>query len=135
MFEMRRVFISLFKKREPLITHLESNTGGFTFRRDDDYTERVYWQKIERICTYKTDCYSYDMIWLMFERKDKDAIYIREETKGFADFMSAMNKAFSEIDAEWYVTVQMPPFAENFMILYERENHLNETQIQNHEEK
>jgi len=115
------IFKSLVKKREPIIIQVEVNEGGFSTQRNDGVTERVYWDEIERIYTYKVDCYAYDMIWLAFTRQDKDEVHIKEETQGFTDFMSAISKTFPNIDAEWYFKVMQPPFAENLTILYERE--------------
>ena len=36
--------------------------------------------------------------------------------------MSALGKAFPEINPEWYFAVMQPPFAENLTVLYERKD-------------
>ena len=87
---------------------------------EDGRAENVKWSEVERIFTYKVDCYSYDMVWLAFERSAHEgAVHIREEAEGFQDLMSAMGKAFTEINPEWYFNVMQPPFSEKLTVLFE----------------
>jgi hypothetical protein len=67
------------------------------------------------------DYLTFDMIWLTFVKQRGEVILqINEEAEGFADLMTAMNKAFSTIDQEWYQQVMLPPFEENRTVLFER---------------
>jgi hypothetical protein len=114
-------FKILFKKPGPRIIELEITDDGFITRRDDGYTEQVYWQEIKAIYTYKNDCFGYDSIWLAFEREEKEEVHVPEDAKTFGDFRTAVNQAFPNLNAEWYFDVMQPPFAENLTVLFERE--------------
>src|ERR1044072_4672036 len=121
MSSFKGFFKFLFQKREPIIIRVEIHDDGFTTYREDNFVEYFRWNEKNFICTYKVDCYTYDMIWLGFVLQDEREIQIREETKGFADFSSKVSETFLSIDKQWYFKVQLPPFAENFTILFERE--------------
>jgi hypothetical protein len=118
---LKNFFKTLVKKPEPRITTVEITDDGFITRKDDGFVEKVYWQEIKAIYTYKVDCYGYDTIWLAFEREEKEEVHVPEDAKPFSDFMTAVNQAFPNINAEWYFDVMQPPFAENFTVLFERE--------------
>jgi hypothetical protein len=110
------------RKPEQWVVRVHPSEDGFLAFSGDGRTERLKWSKVKRVFTYKVDCFTYDMIWLTFEQSDRDeAIHIREEAEGFQDLMSAMGKAFPQIDPEWYFNVMQPPFAENLTVLFERE--------------
>ncbi len=109
------------RKPRPRIIRVQHSDGGFSAVWRDEHVEQQKWSEVERIITYKVDCFTYDMIWLAFERRGHDeAIQIPEEAEGFADLMAAVGKTFPEIYPEWYFTVMQPAFAENFTVLYER---------------
>jgi hypothetical protein len=109
------------RKPEPGIVRVQASDAGFVALWGDGRAEDVKWSEVERIFTYKVDCYSYDMIWLAFERGEhEEAVHVREEAEGFQDLMSAMGKAFTEINPEWYFNVMQPPFAEKLTVLFEQ---------------
>lgn len=110
------------RKPEAAVGRVRTTAEGFVANWEDGRTEVVEWSEVERIFTYKVDCYAYDTILLAFERGGReDALHLREEVEGFQDLMSAMGKAFPSIDPEWYLNVMQPPFAENLTLLFERE--------------
>ena len=110
------------RKPESGVVRVEPSDEGFVASWGDGNTEGVKWSEVERIFTYKVDCFTSDMIWLAFERSGHDgALHIREEVEGFQDLMLAMGKAFPRINPEWYFNVMQPPFAENLTLLFERE--------------
>jgi hypothetical protein len=110
------------RKPEAGVVRVAPSDDGFVASWEDGRSEELKWSEVERIFTYKVDCYAYDMIWLTFERGGHDgALHIREEAEGFQDLMSAMSKALPEINPEWYFNVMQPPFAENLTVLFERE--------------
>ena len=110
------------RKPEPEVTRVQPSDDGFTAFWGDGRAVEVKWPEVERVVTYKVDCFTYDMIWLAFERRGHDAILrIPEEAEGFKELMSALCEAFPEIDPEWYFNVMQPPFAENLTVLFERE--------------
>ena len=120
MQEIKSFFSNLRMKREPPIKRVEVSGDGFVVSKADGISESVRWSQVEGIYTYKVDCYAIDMIWLAFVEKGEKEFHIKEEAEGFEQLMSAVNKAFPEIDGEWYQRVMQPPFAENFTILYLR---------------
>jgi hypothetical protein len=103
------------------VVRAQLSDGGFVASRGDGRTEGVRWSEVERVFTYKVDCYTYDTIWLAFELRGQDgALHIREEAEGFQELISDLGKAFPEMNPEWYFAVMQPPFAENLTVLYER---------------
>jgi len=110
---------SVRRKPTRTIIRVQPSDRGFVAVRRDGQVEELHWSKVERIITYKVDCFAHDMIWLAFEQRGHDeAIQIPEEAEGFADLMAALGKAFPQIDPEWYFTVMEPAFAEDFTVLY-----------------
>ena len=122
MQQSHKSFINRMRRKpRPRIIRVQPSHDGFLAIWLDEHVEEQKWSEVERIITYKVDCYTHDMIWLAFERRGYDeAIQIPEEAEGFADLMAALGKAFPEIDPQWYFTVMQPPFAENFTVLYRR---------------
>lgn len=109
------------RKRNAGVIRVEYSDDGFMANWGDGRTEGVKWSEVERVYTYKTDCYAYDMLWLAFERSGHDeSLHIREEAEGFQGLISAMGKAFPEINPQWYFNVMQPPFAENLTLLFVR---------------
>lgn len=111
-------------KRNPEtgVVRVAPSGDGFVASRGDGITEAVKWSEVERIFTYKADCYAYDMILLAFDRGGRGGIlHIPEEAEGFQDLMAAMGEAFPAMNPEWYFEVMQPPFAENLTLLFSRE--------------
>jgi hypothetical protein len=106
---------------EPQISQVQLCDDGFIWRQSDGTSGRVAWAEVDSIFTYKTDCFTWDNIWLAFEVESYDvAVSISEETEGFGELMKAINKHFPEIDADWYLRVMQPPFEENLTLLFEK---------------
>ncbi len=122
MQTLKSIFSEVGKPRDPQIIRVDVSDSGFVVRQDEGISESVDWTEVEFIYTYKVDCYTIDMIWLAFGVAGRHEIHIREETGGFESLMSAMNRAFPNIDQEWYVKVMQPPFAENLTLLYRRQS-------------
>ena len=109
------------QKPEPGIIRVQPSDDGFVAFWGDGKTETVDWLEVVRVFAYKVDCFTYDMIWLAFERRGYgEALHVREEAEGFQDLMSAIVKAFPEINPDWYFNVMQPPFAENLTVLFAR---------------
>ena len=49
------------------VVHSQLSDDGFVASWGDGRTEWVKWSEVERVFTYKVDCYAYDTIWLTFE--------------------------------------------------------------------
>lgn len=121
---IKRIFAWLKARQQYSIEMVTVNLDGFTYRKDM-VEETILWSEINRIITFKVDCYTIDMIWLAFVRQENDlVIQIREEAEGFKELMSALDVQFPTIDPEWFMKVAQPPFAENFTILFDRKNQL-----------
>lgn len=122
MFSISSIFGKARKKREARITRVQVLDDSFSVSADDHTTQRVGWQEIERIFTYKVDCFAYDTIWLAFQRQANETdLHVPEDAAGFQDLMSAMAKHFPSIAPEWYGDVMLPPFAANFTMLFDRQ--------------
>jgi hypothetical protein len=121
MQSLKNVISRMGRKPKPEIVQIQTSDDGLEAIWEDGRTEALKWSEVDRVFTYKVDCFTYDMIWLAFERRGHhEALHIREETEGFQNLMSALGKAFPELNAEWYVNVMHPAFAENLTVLFER---------------
>jgi hypothetical protein len=121
MQSLKNVISRMGRKPKPEIVQIQTSDDGLEAMWENGRTEAMNWSEVDRIFTYKVDCFTYDMIWLAFERRGHDeALHIREETEGFQNLMSALGKAFPELSAEWYVNVMHPAFVENLTVLFER---------------
>ncbi len=108
---------------KPEIVQIQTSDDGLEVVWEDGRAEAMKWSEVDRVFTYKVDCFTYDMIWLAFERRGYDeALHIREETEGFQNLMSALGSVFPDVTAEWYVNVMQPAFAENCTVLFERKS-------------
>ena len=88
---LRGLIHRMSQKPAAEVARVQSSSDGFVAKWGDGRTEVVKWSEIERIFTYKVDCYSYDMIWLAFERSGHDeALHIWEEVEGLQGLMSSM---------------------------------------------
>ncbi len=121
MQTLRSLINRMNRKPEPWVVRVQPSEDGFLAFWGDGRTEELKWSEVKRVFTYKVDCFTYDMIWLAFERGGRDeALHVREEAEGFQDLMSAMGKALPQVDPEWYFNIMQPPFAENLTVLFER---------------
>jgi hypothetical protein len=120
MQSVKRLLRVLRAKREPRVTHVQVFEDGFKATSDDGVTREIKWSEIERIYTYKVDCFGYDVIWLAFEVPEQEELDIPEDAKGFEILTAAMNESKPTINSEWYFEVMQPPFAENLTLLFER---------------
>jgi hypothetical protein len=121
MQSLKNVINRMSGKPKPELVQIQTSDDGLEAIWEDGRTEAMKWSEVDRIFTYKVDCFTYDMIWLAFERRGQsEALHIREETEGFQNLMSALGKAFPELNAEWYANVMQPAFAENLTVLFER---------------
>lgn len=118
---LKSMFSKKHEKRPPVITRVELSSDGFTVSKSGDVSEKVIWSEIGRIFTYKVDCYTFDTIWLAFERKGYELLlHISEEAEGFENLMLAMNKALPGIDPKWYQNVMLPVFEEKLTLIFQR---------------
>jgi hypothetical protein len=120
-----QLFKSLFstwrKKRAPIVTCVELSVDGFIVLKSDNASEAIRWSDVESIITYKIDCYGYDKILLAFESQGHEfLVHFSEEVVGFDKLIVVMNRAFPSIDPEWYYHVSLPPFKENFTVIFQR---------------
>ena len=120
MQSVKRLLRVLRAKQEPRVIHVQVFEDGFKATSDDGVTREIKWSEIERIYTYKVDCFGYDVIWLAFEVPEQDELHIPEDAKGFEILTAAMNESTPTINSEWYFEVMQPPFAENLTLLFER---------------
>lgn len=105
-----------------VVTRVAASASGFdAFACGGAMPARVAWEEVERVFTYKLDCFTYDTIWLAFEVRGRESpLHVSEEAEGFDELLAATNRAFPSINPEWYFDVMTPAFAPNFTVLYER---------------
>lgn len=117
---LKSLFSKRHEKRPPVVTRVELSSNGFIVSKSGNVSEKVTWSEIERIFTYKVDCYAYDIIYLAFERKEHELLlHISEEAEGFENLMLAMNKALPGIAPEWYQNVMLPVFEEKLTLIFQ----------------
>ena len=80
--------------------------------------QRMRWEKIHRIVTYKIDLLTYDEIRVQLEGSDGSVIVVTEESPGFASFMAELVHRYPSA-SDWHAKVSQPAFAENWTVLYE----------------
>jgi hypothetical protein len=119
MQSIRNLF-SRQPNREARVIHVQLSDDGFAVTKDSGDAESTTWSEIERIYTYKVDCWAYDMIWLAFERQGRVELHIPEDAEGFDSLRAAVNDSFPDLNSEWYFGVMQPPFAENLTVLFRR---------------
>ena len=120
MQSVKRLLRVLRAKREPRVIQVQVFEDSFKATSDDGVTREIKWSEIERIYTYKVDCFGYDVIWLAFEVQEQEELHIPEDAKGIEILTTAMNESNPTINSEWYFEVMQPPFAENLTLLFER---------------
>ena len=119
----KNVINKVKRKSAPRIVRILTSDDGLDVLWQEGRTEALKWSEVERVFTYKIDCFSYDMICLAFELHGRhEALHIQEEIEGFQNLMSALTKIFPEINPEWYFNVMQPAFAENLTVLFERKS-------------
>jgi hypothetical protein len=124
MRALKNVINKMSRKPEPEIVRVQTSDDGLEVTWEDGRAEAMKSSEVERVVTYKVDCFTYDMIWLAFEQRCESgaALHIREETEGFQNLISALARAFPGINVEWYFDVMQPAFAENLTVLFERKS-------------
>ena len=136
MQRLRNLFVRRRQKLDPGIVRVTTSDDGFEGFTGDGKVETVKWSEVEKICTYKVDCYAYDLTCLAFERRGHEgALHIREETEGFQDLMSALARVFPDLNPEWCLDVMQPAFAEQLAVLFERPNRSRDLFKQTRREK
>lgn len=98
-----------------------ANATGIEFTPESGAPRLVRWPEIVKITVFKQDCHIHDLVCVEIDAEWPTLdLLLTEETKGFKEFLPALNHAFPVIDANWYQRVCQPPFATNMMVLYSR---------------
>src|SRR5215217_8011152 len=120
---LRRVFNPAFwlgrrVERPPIVL----TPDGFELRRGNGKRDMFHWAQAERVVAYKVDLVTTDEILVAFEYRDAAGglmtFDVAEECPGFAEFRTALARAFPGIDTDWYAHVMKPAFATNLTVLY-----------------
>jgi hypothetical protein len=80
---------------------------------------KIIWKEIERLEAYKRDLLTIDQVCLDFVLA-QTVITISEDSEGFRPFINKLQEQFPAIEKDWDWEITQPPFATNFMVLYER---------------
>ena len=88
----------------------------------EDGQQEIKWTEIKTIFGYKIDLFSIDSICVdVFCDNDK-FFTIREETKGWFQFIEQSKNRFPSIDKVWEIKIAVPAFETNLTLVYDREN-------------
>ena len=72
MQALKNVINRMSRKPEPEIFLVQTSDDGLEVTWEDGRAEAMKWSEVDRVVTYKVDCFTYDMIWLAFERRGHD---------------------------------------------------------------
>jgi hypothetical protein len=111
---------NFLRKRKNSQSALSSSLARVSFIRNGEEKESFLWDQVIRIETYKDDLYTTDLICLEFELENGCVYLAHEESPGFVELTENMNRVFSNLDSDWFVTVMAPAFKRNQRVLYEK---------------
>ena len=103
----------LSKMGEPVWDPITVDACGFSTG-----TRRIECQDISSIAAFKRDMLTLDDIWFQLDT-EQGHVLVCEEQPGFKDWEAAVCEQFPAV-AGWQQQVVLPPFAENFTVLYSR---------------
>lgn len=73
---------------------------GFFVRHEEDIAQ-VRWADIYKIYCYKHECFSHDMICLVFSSTDGHPLRVSEEMAGFENLVTALWPAFPGLEEKY----------------------------------
>lgn len=76
------------------------------------------WREVHRICGYKRDLITVDLICLAFESQ-RGVAEIHEEMEGYKAVIECLPSLFPGLAPRWWTTVAFPPFQTNFTTIWE----------------
>ena len=79
-------------------------------------SERVAWREISGISAFKRDLLTIDEVYLQFSVGEK-TVQVCEEQPGFTELEAELIQRYPST-TNWRKQVMLPPFSENFTILY-----------------
>jgi hypothetical protein len=115
MFRSVRNFLN---KRKTAQCVIASSDNGVKFLSRGVEVAGFFWDRVQRIVTYKDDLMTTDLICLEFEVGDGLVYLAHEEAPGFEHLCIEMVRAIPTIDPNWIVTVMQPAFARNLRVLH-----------------
>ena len=97
-------------------TKIIFDNDGFIFS-NNNIERHIAWNEILKIIAYKIDLIAYDDVIIEIW-DDEVKVILNEENPFFEDFMKQMSIQFPNIDQDWYRKIILPPFAQNYTVLY-----------------
>jgi hypothetical protein len=91
---------------------------GFTISHEG-FTKRINWTEITQLNVYKIDLLTTDRIDMEIVYGDK-SVMINEEDPGWYQFVIKTKEIFPTIPKDWDIKTVHPPFATNYMAIFER---------------
>ena len=110
---LRRFVEKLRASGETVWPPIALDAAGFTTR-----DRSVRWSEINQISAFKRDLITIDDIWFQLNTAN-DQVMICEEQPGFKEWQAALIEQFPGV-LGWQEKIVLPPFAENFTVLYSR---------------
>jgi hypothetical protein len=119
---------------EPVEVDLEDPTcgtitltaGGFAAARDQT-TSQIKWDDVIKICAYKRDMLTTDLIcWSFHCRDDDDVLEVHEQMVGYKGLQEAVRSRFDVRLEDWFEQVAFPAFATNVTVIWPK-NQKSET--------
>jgi len=106
---------------------MKEDQGRFIYDEDgfvypfSDGERKVKWSSIERLEGYKQDLMTADQICMDITFEGSHVTF-SEETPGWYIFQEKLHAALPGVSSSWEYDVMFPAFANNFTVLYERED-------------
>jgi hypothetical protein len=113
MQALRRFVEKLRSSGEIVWPPIALEATGFSTR-----DRHVLWSEINSIAEFKRDLNTIDDVWFQLETPN-DHVMVCEEQPGFNEWQAALAEQFEGVRG-WQEKIVLPPFAENFTVLYSR---------------
>jgi hypothetical protein len=107
-----------FRKAELII----ATSHDFAIVRGERTLRAARWEDVVRVCAYKRDELTTDLICLDVVLRDASTWFLHEEAPGWEDFLHAAERALPGMRPfqAWFAEVSQPAFARNETLLFER---------------
>jgi hypothetical protein len=116
---------SFLPENRNVVWSVRTDESGFMLVRRSDAGEECTtfrWKDIIRVHGYKRDCFTVDQIRLVFTFDGGSAIEITEDDEGYKELLLELPKRLYGFPTqqEWWEKVAQPPFATNWIRLFQR---------------
>lgn len=118
IFSRAPVGSSLIPEEKPGLFVFEADGFVYPFKSG---SAKIKWVEIERLEGYKKDLWTVDEISMDITWNGWKATFT-EGMPGWAELQKKIKEVLPAVPSNWESTVMLPPFAGNYVVLYERED-------------